>query len=81
MLSKNLKGNENIVTDMGTSFTCTMQSFQVKKNQRLFTSSGIAAMGFGLPGLIGTYFADKKKFLFVLLVMVELCLIYKNCKQ
>ena len=46
---------------MGTSFTCTMQSFQIKKNQRLFTSSGIAAMGFGLPGLIGTYFGDKKK--------------------
>ncbi len=61
LLSKSLKGNENIVTDMGTSFTCTMQSFQVKENQRLFTSSGIAAMGFGLPGLIGTYFADKKK--------------------
>tara|TARA_Y100000591_G_C21845837_1_gene708681 strand:- start:1268 stop:3046 length:1779 start_codon:yes stop_codon:yes gene_type:complete len=61
LLSKSLKGNENIVTDMGTSFTCTMQSFQAKKKQRLFTSSGIAAMGFGLPGLIGTYFADKKK--------------------
>ncbi len=61
LLSKSLKGNENIVTDMGTSFTCTMQSFQAKKNQRLFTSSGIAAMGFGLPGLIGTYFANKKK--------------------
>jgi len=61
ILSEKLKGNENIVTDMGTSFTCTMQSFQIKKNQRLFTSSGIAAMGFGLPGLIGTYFGDKKK--------------------
>ncbi len=41
-LSKVLKGNENIVTDMGTSFTCTMQSFKTKKGQRLFTSSGIA---------------------------------------
>ena len=60
-LSKILKGNENIVTDMGTSFTCTMQAFKTKKNQRLFTSSGIAAMGFGLPGLLGSYFADKKK--------------------
>ncbi len=60
-LSKVLSGNENIVTDMGTSFTCTMQSFKTKKNQRLFTSSGIAAMGFGLPGIIGTFFADKKK--------------------
>ena len=51
---------------MGTSFTCTMQSFKTKKNQRLFTSSGIAAMGFGLPGIIGAYFADKKKSQFVL---------------
>lgn len=60
-LSKAMNGNENIVTDMGTSFTCTMQAFKTKKNQRLFTSSGIAAMGFGLPGTIGSYFADKKK--------------------
>ncbi len=60
-LSEELRGNENIVTDMGTSFTCTMQSFKIKKNQRLFTSSGIAAMGFGLPGIIGAYFGDKQK--------------------
>ena len=60
-LSAVLKGQENIITDMGTSFTCTMQSFKIKKNQRLFTSSGIAAMGFGLPGVIGAYFADKAK--------------------
>jgi len=60
-LSKVMNGNENIVTDMGTSFTCTMQAFKTKKNQRLFTSSGIAAMGFGLPGIIGAYFADKRK--------------------
>ena len=60
-LSNILSGKENIVTDMGTSFTCTMQSFKTKKNQRLFTSSGIAAMGFGLPGIIGAFFADKRK--------------------
>ena len=60
-LSNSLNGDENIVTDMGTSFTCTMQSFKTKKNQRLFTSSGIAAMGFGLPGIIGAFFANKKK--------------------
>ena len=61
-LSKLLKGNETIVTDMGTSFTCTMQGFKIKnsKEQRLFTSSGLAAMGFGLPGAIGGYFARKK---------------------
>ena len=61
-LSKSLKGNETIVTDMGTSFTCTMQGFKIKNynRQRLFTSSGLAAMGFGLPGAIGGYYADKK---------------------
>ena len=60
-LSNCLKGNETIVTDMGTSFTCTMQSFKIKNHnkQRLFTSSGLAAMGFGLPGAIGAFFAAK----------------------
>tara|TARA_A100000164_G_C21551387_1_gene605221 strand:- start:106 stop:681 length:576 start_codon:yes stop_codon:yes gene_type:complete len=38
-----------------------MQSFKTKYNQRLFTSSGVAAMGFGLPGLLGVYFAQKNK--------------------
>jgi acetolactate synthase-1/2/3 large subunit len=61
ILSKVLKGNETIVTDMGTSFTCTMQTFKTKNNQRLFTSSGIASMGFGLPGSIGAYYGDKNK--------------------
>ena len=60
-LSRVLTGKENLVTDMGTSFTCTMQSFKTKRNQRLFTSSGIAAMGFGLPGIIGAYFGNKQK--------------------
>jgi len=62
-LSNACKGNETIVTDMGTSFTCTMQAFNIKNNltQRLFTSSGIAAMGFGIPGAIGASYANPKK--------------------
>ena len=62
-LSKACNGNETIVTDMGTSFTCTMQTFQIKNNigQRLYTSSGLAAMGFGLPGAIGSAIASPKK--------------------
>ena len=61
-LSDNLKGDETIVTDMGTSFTCTMQGFKILNpaKQRLFTSSGLASMGFGLPGAIGAFFANKK---------------------
>ena len=60
VLSKILGKNLTIVTDMGTSFTCTMQSFKCKKNQRLFTSSGLA-YGYGIPGSIGASFANNKK--------------------
>jgi len=59
-LSKKLRSNDIVVTDMGTSFTCTMQSFVAKKNQRLFTSSGLASMGFGLPAAIGACIGSKK---------------------
>lgn len=60
-LSKLLDEKAVVVTDMGTSFTCTMQTFQVKQGQRLMTSSGHASMGFGLPGAIGACFANKRR--------------------
>ena len=60
-LSESLPLGSTLVTDMGTSFTCTMQSFKNLKEGRLFTSSGTSSMGFGLPGAIGAYFADKKR--------------------
>jgi acetolactate synthase-1/2/3 large subunit len=60
-LSKILTSKDIIVTDMGTSFTCTMQAFQAKENQRLFTSSGLASMGFGLPAAIGSCIGNYKK--------------------
>lgn len=61
VLSSKLSDNAVVVTDMGTSFTCTMQAFKTKKGQRLFTSSGHASMGFGLPGAIGACFGNNKK--------------------
>jgi len=60
-LSDELDSSDVIVTDMGTSFTTTFQAFKVKKGQRFFTSSGLASMGFGLPGAIGACFANNKK--------------------
>jgi acetolactate synthase-1/2/3 large subunit len=47
-----------IVTDMGTSFTCTHQHIKLKAGIRIMTSSGLASMGFGLPGAIGAHFAQ-----------------------
>jgi acetolactate synthase-1/2/3 large subunit len=38
-----------------------MQTFKTKLGQRLFTSSGFASMGFGLPGSIGACFARDKQ--------------------
>lgn len=60
-LSSKLPNDAVVVTDMGTSFTCTMQTFKTKMGQRLFTSSGHASMGFGLPGVIGACIANDRK--------------------
>ncbi len=61
ILSKKLDEHAVVVTDMGTSFTCTLQTFKTKLGQRVFTSSGHASMGFGLPGSIGACFANGKR--------------------
>lgn len=61
LLSCKLDKNAVVVTDMGTSFTCTMQTFKIKSGQRLFTSGGHSSMGFGLPGSIGACFANSRK--------------------
>lgn len=60
--NKDFADNCVIVTDMGTSFTCTMQAMRLPGwKTRLFTSSGTCAMGYGLPGAIGAWFADPTK--------------------
>ena len=35
--------------------------FKVKKGQNVFTNSGHAPMGWGLPSAIGAYFSSKQK--------------------
>lgn len=53
ILSMELNNKDIIVTDMGMSFQSIMQAFKIKKGQRLLSSSGIGAVGFGIPGSIG----------------------------
>ena len=60
-LSEILKKDDVIVTDMGLSFVGTHQAFKIKKGQKLFTNSGHAPMGWGLPAAIGAYYAGKQK--------------------
>ena len=60
-LGRVLEGNYTLVTDMGSSFTCTMQAFRREAPGRVFTSSGTSSMGFGVPGAVGAYFADPSR--------------------
>jgi acetolactate synthase-1/2/3 large subunit len=45
----------------GMGHTVVTGIFEVKKGQRVFTSKGLAAMGYGLPSTIGACFASEKK--------------------
>ena len=60
-LSNLLNKDDIIVTDMGLSFVGTHQAFKIKRGQKLFTNSGHAPMGWGLPAAIGAFYASKNK--------------------
>jgi acetolactate synthase-1/2/3 large subunit len=55
---------ENDILVPGSSGSCseiTMQTFRVKKGQRILNTPGLGAMGFGLPASIGACIASGKK--------------------
>ncbi|MCM8788184.1 MAG: thiamine pyrophosphate-binding protein, partial [Candidatus Omnitrophica bacterium] len=55
---------ENDILVPGSSGSCseiTMQSFRVKKGQRIFNNPGLGAMGYGLPASIGACIASGRK--------------------
>jgi acetolactate synthase-1/2/3 large subunit len=67
LLSKTINNNSIIVTDMGLSFVGTHQLFFIKsKKQQLFTNSGHAPMGWGLPAAIGAFCANRNKKIYCL---------------
>lgn len=56
--------NEDDVYVSGSSGSCidiSMQTFKVKKGQRVFSTKGLASMGYGLPSSIGACLASGKK--------------------
>ena len=59
-LFKNLNQKTNVITADGTAAVVTFKAAKLKKNQRLFTNKGCASMGFDLPALIGSLYADPK---------------------
>lgn len=64
-LSEQLDPDHVIVTDMGTSLTCTHAAIRLKEGQRLMTSTGLGEMGFGLPGAIGAALGGARKVVFI----------------
>ncbi len=60
-LSEHLPDDALIVTDMGTSLTCTHAAIKLKVGQRMITSTGLGEMGYGLPGAIGACLGQNKK--------------------
>lgn len=59
--SKQLKEGDSIICGNGSACVISFQTINLKKNQRMFTNSGCAAMGYGFPAAIGVCIADKGK--------------------
>lgn len=58
-LSKLWPDNYTIVTDMGTALLSGFYGFNIKSNQKMFTSLGLGEMGYGLAAAVGAGFGDK----------------------
>lgn len=57
--SDKLPDNYTIVTDMGTALLSGFYGFNIKPNQKMFTSLGLGEMGYGLAAAVGAGFGGK----------------------
>lgn len=56
-----LDRTDRIVCGNGSACVITFQAGKIKQGQRMFTNSGCAAMGYGLPAALGVAVADNSK--------------------
>ncbi|MCQ2515306.1 MAG: thiamine pyrophosphate-binding protein [Saccharofermentans sp.] len=56
-----LEDDDKIICGNGSACVVTFQGAHVKKDTRLFTNSGCAAMGYGFPAAIGCAVAEEGK--------------------
>ncbi|MBQ9802088.1 MAG: thiamine pyrophosphate-binding protein [Clostridia bacterium] len=59
-LFDHLLPTDHIICGNGSACVMTFQAAKVKEGQRMFTNSGCAAMGYGLPAAIGAAFGDPR---------------------
>jgi acetolactate synthase-1/2/3 large subunit len=57
--SKKVPDNWSIVTDMGTALLSGFYGFNIKQNQKMFTSLGLGEMGYGIAAAVGAGFSRK----------------------
>lgn len=60
-LFSHLNSSDRIVCGNGAACVITFQAAKVKQGQRMFTNSGCAAMGYGLPAAVGVAVSDNSK--------------------
>lgn len=58
-LFERLDENETIITGNGSACVISFQAAVIKKGTRLFTNSGCATMGYGIPAALGVSFARQ----------------------
>lgn len=56
-----LTPNTNIVCSNGSACVISFQVCKIKQGQRIFTNSGCASMGYGLPASLGAAIAEPQK--------------------
>lgn len=54
-----LDENDRIICGNGSACVMTFQGSKIKQGQRMFTNSGCAAMGYGLPAALGVAVSDN----------------------
>jgi acetolactate synthase I/II/III large subunit len=57
--SNKVPDNYTIVTDMGTALLSGFYGFNIKPNQKMFTSLGLGEMGYGLAAAVGAGFGPN----------------------
>lgn len=56
-----LTPDDRIICGNGSACVVTFQAGKIKQGQRMFTNSGCAAMGYGLPAALGVAISDNTK--------------------
>ncbi len=60
-LFNKLENTDRIICGNGSACVITFQACKIKQGQRMFTNSGCAAMGYGLPAAVGVAVSDNSK--------------------